>query len=122
MGGGLHIQGPILHPAQLTVHRRMYHSYFALNAKRTFPSTDEQKEERVPAQTFPGAILTVSENNSATDQEKLSPKSVTRYSDATLRCLARGHCWQGQGLLPAKLCYIVLIYCMAVLHFFHVND
>ena len=48
-----------------------------------------EKRRRVPAQTFPGAILQFQKNNSATDQEKRSLKSMAHYSDAILRA----HTW-----------------------------
>ena len=57
-------EGPILHPAQFT--------WMNLRALGRFG----EKRRRIPAQTFPGAILQFQKNNSATDQEKHSLKSV----------------------------------------------
>ena len=62
--------GPYLaHSATNFEHGRIYNYYFAPGEQQTFPSTDaslwenreltckKKKSRRVPAQTFPGAIL-----------------------------------------------------------------
>ena len=97
-------QGPYLAPSTIDfVHRRLYHSYFAPDAQRTcspqthvgklgnelaLPGAVQRKEEACSGANVPWCYFAVSENNSATDQEKPHLKSVAR-SDAILKA----HAW-----------------------------
>ena len=82
----------------------MYHSYFApahsglfppqthvgkLGNELALPGAGQRKEEACSGANVPWCYFAVPENNSATDQEKPSLKSVARYSDAILRA----HAW-----------------------------
>ena len=72
---------PSLHSTQSGLFPPQTH-VIKLRNDLALPEAVQRKRRRVPAQTFPGAILQFQKNNSATDHEKRSLKSMARCSDA----------------------------------------